>query len=164
MKYLGDLWASCQKCWHFYKIFGLSRGPIRKWSHLRAMKRYCVTFEHITKWDDLRKWLKIWQLFNDTLNDMKINDTNLCKWLKEFKIRWQHFMINSTNCGKHCKLRPTLQFMTISTNCNKHCILWQIVLYTNSDKQKKWQKTKKTKGDIEVLASELALKSSLKFD
>ena len=25
-----------------FKIFGLSGGPIRKWSHLRAIKHYCV--------------------------------------------------------------------------------------------------------------------------
>ena len=41
---VGDLWGSCQEFWHFFKIFGLSGGPIRKWSHLRAMKRYCVLF------------------------------------------------------------------------------------------------------------------------
>ena len=116
-----------------------------------------MTFEHVTKWEDLRKWLKIWQLFNDTQNDMTINDMNLCKWLNEFKIRWQHFMINITNCDKHCKLRPTLQIMTISTNCNKHCILWQTLqIVTNRISDRK---QKITKGDIEALASELALKN-----
>ena len=38
---LGDLWGFCQEFWHSLEIFGLSGGPISKWSHLRAMKRYC---------------------------------------------------------------------------------------------------------------------------
>ena len=37
---VSDLEGSDQKFWMFFKVIGLSRGPIRKWSHLRAMKRY----------------------------------------------------------------------------------------------------------------------------